>query len=104
MICDNSECKFWMHEECLIDHILTKTYERAVEDGSDEADTNGGAAEKRNFGRKIRRGKFEATIHTEDSAEGSHATVTITDTRINSKGPKSRTERVACLRCGSLLD
>jgi hypothetical protein len=96
-----------MHEECLIDEILAKTYERAMEDGSEEADINGAAepaADIRNFGRKIWRGKFKATLHSDVGVEGTHATVTITDTRTKSKGPKSRTERVACLRCGSLLD
>jgi hypothetical protein len=107
MICDNQECKLWMHEECLIDDILTKTYERLVEDGSEEADANGGArpaAKKGKSGRKIWKGKFDAKFHTDDSADGSHTTVTITDLRSNSKGPKTWTERVPCLKCGSLLD
>jgi hypothetical protein len=33
MVCENEACKMWMHEECLIDDILTKTYKRLVEDG-----------------------------------------------------------------------
>jgi hypothetical protein len=30
-----------MHEECLIDDILTKTHKRLVEDGCEKAETNG---------------------------------------------------------------
>lgn len=41
-ICDNPSCQVWMHEECLIDDILTKTYKRLVKDSaSAEPGTNG---------------------------------------------------------------
>jgi hypothetical protein len=106
MICDNEDCKLWMHEECLIDDILTRTYERLVEDGSEDADANGVAkpVAKKGKGRKIWKGKFDAKFNTEDTPDGSRTTVTITDLREKPKSPKSWTERVACLKCGSLLD
>jgi hypothetical protein len=107
MICDSEDCKLWMHEECLIDDILTKTYERLVKDSEEEPDANGAAkpaGKKGKAGRKVWKGKFEAKFSTEDSAEGSHTTVTITDLRSNSNGPKTWTERVPCLKCGNLLD
>jgi hypothetical protein len=48
--------------------------------------------------------KFEAKFHTDDTAESSHTTVTIKDLRNGSRGPKSWIERMASLKCGSLLD
>ncbi|EHL03588.1 hypothetical protein M7I_0229 [Glarea lozoyensis 74030] len=27
-ICDNAECKIWLHKQCLIDHTLTKEFEK----------------------------------------------------------------------------
>ena len=106
MICDNEDCKLWMHEECLMDDILTKTYERVVEDASEDTEANGAAkaAAKKGKGRKIWKGKFDAKFQTEDTPDGSHTTVTITDLRSNHNEPKSWTERVACLKCATLLD
>jgi hypothetical protein len=92
-----------MHEECLIDDILKKTYEKVVGDGSEESNANG-AAKKGKCGRKIWKGKFNAKLHTDNTADGSHTKMAITDLRSNPKGPKTWTERVACLKCGSLLD
>jgi hypothetical protein len=105
--CDNKDCELWMHGECLIDDILKKTYEKVVEDGSEESNANGAAKEgskKGKRGRKIWKGKFNAKLHTDNTADGSHTKMAITDLRSNSKGPKTWTERVACLKCGSLLD
>lgn len=106
MICDNEDCKLWIHEECLIDDILARTYEREVEDGGKEADTNGVAKPvvKKGKARKIWKGEFDAKFYTEDTPDGSRTTVTITDLRDRPKSPLSWTERVACLKCGSLLD
>jgi hypothetical protein len=95
-----------MHEECLIDAILTKVFEGVVEDGNEEADMNGAAqpdGKKGESAPKIWEGKFEGTLHTVNTAEGGHTTVTIKDLRTNFKGPKSWTERVPCLKCKSLL-
>lgn len=107
MVCDNEACKLWMHEECLIDDILTKTHERLVEDGCEKAETNGASNSAAKSGkprRKIWEGEFDAKFHTVDTGSGSQSTVTITDLRDNPEGPKPWTERIACFKCESLLD
>ncbi|RFU36110.1 hypothetical protein B7463_g280, partial [Scytalidium lignicola] len=38
-VCDNETCKIWLHPECLIDDILTKTYKKLVEGEKTEAET-----------------------------------------------------------------
>jgi hypothetical protein len=96
----------WMHEECLIDDILTKTYKRLVEDG-EKGETKGASKSAAKSGeprRKIWEGEFDAKFHTVDTGSGSQSTVTITDLRDNPEGPKPWTERIACLKCESLLD
>jgi hypothetical protein len=104
MICDDPECKLWMHEDCLIDDILTKTYERVVEDAPEPNGVARPTAKKSKAGRKVWKGKFEAKFSTDDTTEGSHTTVTITDLRSTPSTPKTWTERVACLKCERLLD
>jgi hypothetical protein len=106
MMCDNEECKVWMHEECLIDDILTKTYEKVVEECSEEADTHVAVKPTSKKGKSERRrwkGKLNAKFYTDDTADSSNTRVTITHRRSNSKGPKTWIERVACLKCGSLF-
>lgn len=92
-----------MHEECLIDDILTKTHERLVKEGTDDG-TPKPATKKGKAGRKIWKGKFDAEFNTDDTPEGSHTTVTIKDLRSNPQDPETWTERIACLKCESLLD
>lgn len=107
MICDNGECKVWLHTECLIDDILTKTYERLVTDSDEAPNSNGAAkpnARKGKADRKIWKGKFDAKFDMVASTQDGHTMITITDLRSNSNGPKTWTERVACLKCGSLLE
>jgi hypothetical protein len=103
MMCDNEECKLLMHEECLIDDILTEKYKKVVEEGSEGADAHGAVRQTSKKGKSERRtwqGELDAKFHTDDT---SNTTVTITHLRSNSKGPKTWTEGVACLKCGSLL-
>ena len=101
-ICDNPSCKVWLHEDCLIDEILTKTYERLVRPTSEaESGTNGVAKTSGKKGKgksKIWKGIFNAVLNADDG----HTTVTISDTR--SIPPKKWTERVSCLKCGKELD
>jgi hypothetical protein len=105
MICDNEDCKLWLHQECLIDDILTKTYERLVKDSEEAPDTNGIArtnGKKGKSSRKIWKGLFEAKFT--DSGEAEHTEVIITDLRNKTNGAKIWTERVACLKCGTVLE
>jgi len=101
-ICENPSCKVWLHEECLIDDILTKTYNKLVtEKRSEEPDTNGTAkANGKKSKGKIWKGKFQAKLNSDDG----RTTATITDMRNTGTGPRTWTERVACLKCDTLLE
>ncbi|KAH8602536.1 hypothetical protein B0O99DRAFT_679531 [Bisporella sp. PMI_857] len=95
-ICDNPSCKVWLHEECIIDDVLTKTYNRLQENG----ETNGTSKPGRKSKGKIWKGKFSAKI----KANGSSTTVEITDLRKDVIALQPWEERIACLKCGSLLE
>lgn len=101
-ICDNPSCKVWLHEDCLIDDILTKTYQRLVKSGSEaEAGTNGTSKINGKKGKgRIWKGSFQAKLNADDG----HTTVSITDLRENHVEPRTWTERVSCLKCGAELD
>jgi hypothetical protein len=95
-ICDNPSCKVWLHDECLIDDILSKTYKKLVED----EETNGVAKPN---GRKSKSGKkyknaFKARI-VQNVDEPPKAV--ITDAR--SKAQKTWTEPIACPKCNTTL-
>lgn len=40
-ICDNPECKLWLHKACLVDDILTRTYVSTINGGKSTKETNG---------------------------------------------------------------
>lgn len=100
-ICDNPACKVWLHEDCLIDDILTKTYQRLVKD-SNEPGTNGTTSKVngRKSKSKVWKGSFQAKLSVEDG----HTTATITDVRENPVEPRTWVEPVACLKCGTELE
>ncbi|KAH8814983.1 hypothetical protein F5884DRAFT_158949 [Xylogone sp. PMI_703] len=43
-VCDNDTCKIWLHPECLIDDILTKTYKKLVEGEKTETESASASA------------------------------------------------------------
>jgi hypothetical protein len=100
-ICDNPSCKVWLHEECLIDNILTKTYQRLVKNTADtEPSTNG--TSKTN-GKKSKAKPYKGIFSAKIDAENGHTSVIIKDLRPNAN-PQSWVESVACLKCGSVLE
>jgi hypothetical protein len=100
-ICDNPSCKVWLHEECLIDDILTKTYQRLVNNSVEtEVSTNG--TSKAN-GKKSKGKPYKGLFSAKIDAENGHTSVTIKDLRPIAK-PQSWVESVACLKCGSVLE
>lgn len=99
-ICDNPDCKVWLHEECLIDDVLRKTYERLVKDSVDN-DLSANGTLKLN-GKKSKapyKGFFSAKIDAEDG----HTSVTIKDLRPNAD-PETWVESLSCLKCGVKLE
>lgn len=105
MICDNLECMLWMHQECLIDDILTKTRDRLFKGcETDPNRASNSAAKSGKSRRQIWRGEFAAKLHTDDSASGPNSTVVISDLRDKFAGPTTWTERITCLKCRSLIN
>jgi len=98
-ICDNPSCKVWLHEECLIDAILTKAHDSSARFS---IETNGTPQSQSKKSKKIPvwLGKFSAKLKDPDSSESGYTEVTITDLRDGN----SWSERVPCLKCGSFLD
>lgn len=102
-ICDNPSCQIWLHEDCLINDILTKTYKRLVTNGAEaEPRTNGTASKMKSKKGKgnVWEGSFQAELNFEDG----HTTVVITDLRQNPVVPRTWTEGISCLKCGSKLE
>lgn len=93
-------CELWIHEECLVDDILTKTYGRVVAVADGLAQPHGMKQKSR---KKIWEGKFTAKLQTDDTANDNHTTVSITDLSNSKAAPKTWTEKVACLKCRILL-
>lgn len=103
-ICESPDCKVWLHEECIIDDVLTKVYKRLVEDNSSaEPESNGAKTngKKPKANRKIWEGKFEGKI-IPPADESDKTTITITDLRPDGDGTWS--ERIPCPKCGTLLE
>lgn len=97
-ICDNTSCKVWLHDECLVDDILTKTYKRLVEDqgiNGVKAKTKG----RKPLGAKKYKNTFRATI---SSNPDTPPRVTITDLRPKA-ATKTWTESITCPKCNTTL-
>jgi hypothetical protein len=96
-ICDSPVCRVWLHDECLIDNILSKTYKQLVED----ADSNGVAKPN---GRKSKAGKkYKNTFRAKIVQNGQNPPeVHLTDLR--AKAPrKNWTEPILCPKCSETL-
>lgn len=96
-ICDNPSCKIWLHDDHLLDDILTKVYKKH----SNSSDGTNGVAKingKKNKNPPYK-GMFKATIREENDQ---HPMAVITDLRTNAD-PKTWEERIACPRCEELL-
>jgi hypothetical protein len=102
-ICDNTACKVWLHRDCLVEDILSKTYSRLVEgdNGTPDRKTNGIARTngKKGKGKPRYKGVFEARIK-EDGDEAPKAI--IKDLR-PSADPKTWEEAIQCPKCSTEL-
>jgi hypothetical protein len=95
-ICDNPSCKVWLHKECLIDDVLTKTYNKLVSGG--ETISTNGVAKPNGKKSKVKpyKGILSATIKEEGDAP---PRAVITDLRPNAD-PRSWSESIVCVKCG----
>lgn len=102
-ICENPDCKVWLHEQCVIDDALTKTHKRLVEDNSSvepDADGTKMSGKKPKIGHKVWGGIFVGKLNPAD--DSGPTTMTITDLRSDGQG--TWTERIPCPACGTLLE
>jgi hypothetical protein len=100
-ICENPACKIWLHEECIIDDVLTTTYNKLAcavkaEKNGTELKTNGQVKKLQPW-----KGKFKATIKPPRN-EKERTTIQIIDMRPKGKGTWS--ERIPCTHCRTLLE
>jgi hypothetical protein len=106
--CPHGDCGMWNHEECLVDAILDKKYEKLVEEsgpaanGTERATQNSTLKMKKLNGTKGGQGMLNAKINHADEAAGKGLEVTITDK--SGQDPETWVEHVRCLKCGQVLD
>ncbi|KAL3419016.1 Chromatin remodeling protein SHL [Phlyctema vagabunda] len=91
--CSNDQCRLWLHPECLLDAVLSKTYTRLIGDSAVEETKK--KASKLKKPKKNYTGKFKAEFSFPD--------VKITDLR-RGEGQKTWIEPLICLKCRSPLD
>jgi len=100
-ICDNPDCKLWLHPECLVDYVLNKTHRRLImKEDPDAIDTNGVAgSNNQKVKGKPYKGHFSATIpvHSEDPPR-----ISIKDLRSGAE-PKTWTESICCPKCQTTI-
>jgi hypothetical protein len=96
-ICDNTTCKVWLHKECIVDDVLTKTYNKLV--NGDDSSANGSTNGKKPKSRKPYKGLFQAEIVEEGEMP---PTIRITDLR-GGANPKTWMEPIYCPKCNTAL-
>jgi len=106
--CSKTSCHLWMHDDCIIDAVLQKTYDNLPKDDEVTVHTNG-TPSKNGKGQKTKQKKdvkkdakpyegiFKATIDTDGTPR-----IVITDLRANAdEDKKTWVEDISCLKCGS---
>jgi len=95
-ICDNATCKVWLHKECIVDDVLTKTYNKLA--NADDSSTNGSSNGKKKF-----RIPYKCLFHGEIMEEGEMPPmIKITDLR-GGASPKTWMESIYCPKCTTVL-
>ncbi|RDW78097.1 hypothetical protein BP5796_05949 [Coleophoma crateriformis] len=90
--CENPMCHIWLHKECILDDILTKTHDRLIGPLDDEQKRK---LAKSKTSKKCYTGKFKADF----KGDAMVPDVTITDIRKGQNG-NTWTEAVYCPKCG----
>ena len=101
--CTNAECGRWLHDDCIREDALKKTYIRLIgeipEEGPNETKKTGrksGTPRKAAQASTVWKGKFEAKI---DSKEEEDTTGKIIITDIREAEPERWEEDMLCLAC-----
>jgi hypothetical protein len=116
--CNNPNCKKWLHEECIVEDVLRKTYQRLVlKEEVTEAisppnvKSSSGANGTKNpwdglFRAKIKnKDKIATAIITDlreeddENGEESKEDTSVDDEQDNEKHPKTWKEDIRCLVC-----
>lgn len=99
-ICDNSNCKVWLHKECLEEEILAKTYTRLVE-GENGSQTNGVA---RSNGKKTKsKPKYKGLFSARIQEIGDQPPVAVISDLRSGSDKKSWEESIKCPKCATEL-
>ena len=113
------ECKIWLHAECLVDDVLTKTYTRLVASaasgsespavtslpapGSTNGSTKGGKKGRKSIAKQSVSKPYDGLFTGEYLEEEGPARIKVTDLRPDAE-PKSWIEEdVMCPKCKSKI-
>ena len=124
-ICENPGCKVWLHEQCIIDDVLTNITNSRIMNGlnrvksedtkagmdnskvkieNSNSDIDGSASKtngkKSKSTRKIWEGKFKGKLNP--GSEKAPTTISITELKPGGRG--TWTERIPCPKCGTWLE
>lgn len=102
--CANPECGRWLHEDCIREDALRRTYVRLIGEISEDEPSTETKKDRRKSGTPRRtappppvwKGKFEAKIKSREE-EDTASKLTITDVR--EEEPVSWEEDMQCLAC-----
>jgi hypothetical protein len=99
-ICDNENCKVWLHKTCLVDHTLTKQFE-SISLHKSQAKAIKVLPKSQNASKtKPYHGVFAGNI--EEVGETGTPMITIRDLR---EGKKSvHQQRISCPKCDTELE
>lgn len=90
-VCDNTDCKLWLHEPHLLDDVLKRVYKREVGETNGVAKGNGA---KGKGGKAPYKGLFKATI-----VESSNAPTKAVITDLRPESQRTWEEPVLCPKC-----
>lgn len=98
LACTNESCNIWLHGECLIDDILSKTYDRLLGSEDIEESTPSGTVKKgqKKPRKSIPKKKYDGIFSAELKELDGHPQVEITDLR----DKKTWREDITCPKCG----
>jgi len=99
-ICDNPSCKIWLHKECLVDDVASKTYDKLM--GDDATEKTNGVARATN-GKKSKAKRYKGIVSVTIKEEGDEKPkAIITDLRPGAD-PKTWEEPLNCPKCDTEL-
>jgi len=97
LACPSTNCRTWLHSECIVDAVLTQTYNGIHKaEGKKIPRVSGGKAHEVSLGKS--RQRYSKRLEGKIVDEGSKVEITDLKTK------KVTTEQIRCLSCGAVFD